>query len=273
MFFLQLRNELWKLFGKKRTYIGFGFLLAIQFLIVLILHFNESARRQVQLMGGGQFFSSLTCAASMFVPQAWVMLPLYVALVGGDLVAKEAEEGTLRMVLARPVSRARLLFVKWLSGVFFGVILVTVLGAGALLISSLWFSWGGMTVFIPFEGIGLFDAATGFKRYVLGHLIMMSKAATLTSLAFMFSCFNIRPAAATVMTISVAVADRVLSDMPYFADLKHFFLAAHLNCWGLVFNDPIPWWRILGSLCLLVGFNATFVTIGMAAFQVRDIKS
>ena len=29
MFYLQLRNELWKLFGKKRTYIGFGaFLLA-----------------------------------------------------------------------------------------------------------------------------------------------------------------------------------------------------------------------------------------------------
>ena len=29
MFFAQLRNELWKLFGKKRTYIGFGaFLLA-----------------------------------------------------------------------------------------------------------------------------------------------------------------------------------------------------------------------------------------------------
>jgi len=29
MFYRHLRNELWKLFGKKRTYIGFGaFLLA-----------------------------------------------------------------------------------------------------------------------------------------------------------------------------------------------------------------------------------------------------
>ena len=30
MFFLQLRNELRKLFGKKRTYIGFGVFLVAQ---------------------------------------------------------------------------------------------------------------------------------------------------------------------------------------------------------------------------------------------------
>ena len=37
MLFLQLRNELWKLFGKPRTYIGFGTLLLAQVLVVLVL--------------------------------------------------------------------------------------------------------------------------------------------------------------------------------------------------------------------------------------------
>ena len=32
---------------------------------------------------------------------------LYVALVSGDIVAKEVEDGTMRLVLARPVSRLR----------------------------------------------------------------------------------------------------------------------------------------------------------------------
>jgi ABC-2 type transport system permease protein len=273
MFLVLLRNELWKLFGKKRTYIGFGFLLAVQLLIVLILYYNESAQRHLRLTGGKQAFSSMSCAAAMLLPQAFLLLPLYVALVGGDLVAKEAEEGTLRMVLSRPVSRVRLLFAKWLAGVIFGAALVCVLGVGAFLISSLWFPWGDLIVFIPDEGFGLFDAGAGLRHYLLAHLLMTTKAATLTSLAFMFSCFNVRPAAATVLTISVAFADRVLSEMPYFVELKHLFLASHLNCWALAFGDPVPWWRILASLCLLLGFNVTFITIGIAAFQVRDIKS
>ena len=43
MFLLQLRNELWKLFGKKRTYIGFGMLLAAQLIIVLVFRYSRAS--------------------------------------------------------------------------------------------------------------------------------------------------------------------------------------------------------------------------------------
>ena len=68
----------------------------------------------------------------MLIPQVALLMPLYAALVGGDMVAKEAEDGTLRMILSRPISRFRLLFVKWLAGVIFAALLVVVLGGTAL---------------------------------------------------------------------------------------------------------------------------------------------
>ena len=80
-------------------------------------------------------------------------MPLYVALVGGDLVAKEAEDGTLRMILSRPISRFRLLFVKWLAGVIFAAVLVLVLGGTALGFARIWFPWKGMFVFVPGHGL------------------------------------------------------------------------------------------------------------------------
>ena len=47
MFFYQLRNELWKLFGKKRTYIGFGmFLLAQNVIIILFRYTNATTSSQ-----------------------------------------------------------------------------------------------------------------------------------------------------------------------------------------------------------------------------------
>ena len=41
MFLHQLRNELLKLFGKKRTYIGFGVFLVAQNAMLLMFHFGR----------------------------------------------------------------------------------------------------------------------------------------------------------------------------------------------------------------------------------------
>src|SRR5439155_3671739 len=179
MFYLQLRNELWKLFAKKRTYIGFLMFLLAQNVIILIFRFTNGPRANMMrtLEGNGylaqEFISALTVATFMLLPIAYMLLPLYASLVGGDLVAKEAEDGTLRMILCRPISRTRLLLLKWTAGAVFSFLLVTALG--------------------------LFGVA--------------------------------------------------------FASLS------------------IPWWKIGESLSLLLGFNLTFLVIGITAFQVRDIKS
>src|SRR5438270_6231387 len=117
MFFYHLRNELWKLFGKKRTYIGFGAFLLAQNAMLLAFRFSNWQKNVQRLLEGNgyaaqEFVSALTVAVFMLAPQIILLMPLYAALVGGDLVAKEQEDGTLRMILSRPISRFRLLLVK-----------------------------------------------------------------------------------------------------------------------------------------------------------------
>ena len=45
MLWLQLRNELWKLFGKKRTYIGSGMFFLAQTLGILLFQFGQGPYR------------------------------------------------------------------------------------------------------------------------------------------------------------------------------------------------------------------------------------
>src|SRR4051812_30040113 len=136
MFFRHLKNELWKLFGKKRTYIGFGAFVLAQNAMLLIFRLKGHTRMEYVLQGNGylaeEFISALSVAVVMLTPQIILLMPLYAALVGGDLVAKEAEDGTLRIMFSRPISRFNLLLSKWLAGVFFAIVLVVVLGATAL---------------------------------------------------------------------------------------------------------------------------------------------
>jgi ABC-2 type transport system permease protein len=93
-------------------------------------------------------------------------------------------------------------------------------------------------------------------------------------LGFMFSCFNIKPAAATILALSVLFGNGVMQMIPFLRDYEHWFFVYYLNSvWLPVLNQPIPWWKIGQSLSILLGFNLTFLIIGLTAFQVRDIKS
>lgn len=274
-----LRNELWKLFGKKRTYIGFVMFLLAQNLIALVFKLTRaSAPMQRMLESAGHaaeaYLSVLTIATIMLVPVAAFLLPLYVALVGGDLVAKEAEDGTLRMILSRPVSRLRLLAVKWVAGAIFGVTLCAALAVFGLAFARLYFPWGGLFIWMPEQGIfGVFDGAAGLARYLAAHGMLVAEAVSIMGLAFLFSCFNVKPAAATILGLSVIFVSFILEHIPYFAEYRDWFLTYHLHLWQLMFAERVPWWRVGQSLSLLVGFNATFFAIGAGVFQVRDIKS
>ena len=280
MFYQHLKNELWKLFGKKRTYIGFGAFLLAQTAMLLTFRFTHWQDSMERLLAGNgylsqEYISALTVAVVMLIPQIMLLMPLYVALVGGDLVAKEAEDGTLRMILSRPISRFRLLFVKWLAGVVFAVALVLVLGGTALGFARILFPWKGMFFFSawPESIFSVLSAGEGFKLYLYSHLLMTLNASVILGLAFMFSCFNMKPASATILALSFLFINLVMEHIPFFEAYQEWFLPYHFRIWLLTYQQPVPWDRLLGSLCVLLAFNLTTFLIGAAAFQARDIKS
>lgn len=278
MFFAQLKNELWKLFGKKRTYIGFGAFILAQTAMLLAFKFTRwQGDFERMLSGNGylaeEFISALTVSVVMLMPQIILLMPLYVSLVGGDLVAKETEDGTLRMILARPISRVRLLWVKWLAGILFAVVLVTALGSMALGLASVFFPWKGLFVFIPGQAFSLLPAGEGLARFAFAHVFLAVNASAVLSIAFMFSCFNMKPAAATILALSYLFVNLVMEGIPFFDRYENWFITHHFKCWLLVFRDPIPWAQILESETLLLAACASVFVIGATAFQVRDIKS
>ncbi|HTR40765.1 MAG TPA: ABC transporter permease subunit [Pseudomonadales bacterium] len=281
MFIAQLKNELWKLFGKKRTYIGFGAFIVAQTAMLLIFKHTRWQENFERLLSGNgylasEYISALTVALIMLLPQLGLLMPLYVTLVGGDLVAKEVEDGTLRMILSRPVSRLRLLIVKWIAGVIFTAVLTVSLGIIALGFARLCFPWNGMFVFLQNDSdttFGLFPAGQGLALFAFSHIFMVVDMVTMMSVAFMFSCFNMKPAAATILALSYMFINVVMEHIPFFDSYQDWFITHHLQSWYWVFQQPTPWPAILQSVTILLATSATAFIIGAMSFQVRDIKS
>ncbi len=278
MFLAQLKNELWKLFGKKRTYIGFGAFLLAQTAMLMAFRYTRWQSDFEKLLNGNgylaaEFISVLTVSVVMLIPQIMLLMPLYATLVGGDLVAKEAEDGTLRMILSRPISRVRLLFVKWSAGIIFAFLLVLALGLTAMGFASLLFPWKGMFVFAPGQAFSVLTAHEGLVRFCFSTLFMAVNASVMVSVAFMFSCFNMKPAAATILALSFLFVSMVMENIPFFNRYENWFVTHHFKCWLLIFLNPVPWTEICQSEIVLFAMSATAFLIGAMAFQVRDIKS
>ena len=279
LFLRQLHGELWKLFARKRTYIGFGAFLALEIVVLLIFQFpkvQRSWRRLIERAGFGfeDYFSGITLAFQILLATTSLLGALYVALVAGDVVAKEVEDGTMRMTLCRPVTRLRVLVLKYLACVIYTFALVIFIGLSALLVGTLRQGIGGFFVFQPFENLfALYDFGPGLARY-LGSLPLLGLGLiSVASLAFALSCFNMKPAAATICTLSYFFADSILRRIPYFDSIQEWFITSRIESWYNIFRSPLPLAAMVEDYIYLFAVNATVLIIGALHFQRRDFKS
>jgi ABC-2 type transport system permease protein len=279
MFRRQFSLELLKLFARKRSYIGFGAFLVAEIFFLLILHIKSVEKMFSKLLeqngfGFETYYSGLTLAFLIMTNTILILGSLYLALVSGDMIAKEAEEGTLRMVLSRPVSRLRVLSIKYLACIVYTTSLMFFIVLTSLATGIVYRGLGGLFVWAPLEGVfGIYDTGPGLLRFAYAALLLPIVTATITSLGFMFSCFNMKPATATILTLSLFFIDFVLRFIPQFKSIHGYLFTYHMSVWVNVFEFHIPWLKILESMVYLGAFNLTFVTIGALYFNQRDFKS
>ena len=279
LFLLQLRGELIKLFARKRTYIGFGVFLGVETLVLILWQLPRGQRwmkRMIEQSGGAfdTYFSGLTVAMLMVVATVFLLGALYLGLVGGDLVAKEVEDGTMRMTLCRPVSRLRVLLVKYATAVIYTFALVLFVGLSALAAATLVRGSGGMFLMIPEERLVTFmEFGDGMRRYLTALPFLALSLLSITTFSFQLSCWNVKPAAATITAITVFFVDWIFHLLPYFESYRPWMMTTHMNTWLNVFRQPVPWTKMVEDYAYLGGLNATFLIVGIAVFSARDFKS
>jgi ABC-2 type transport system permease protein len=275
----QFGFELLKLFARRRTYLGFGFFLAIELFILMgtQLPMNRHRMEREMTMEGldlSQYFGGLTIAFQMIAWTVFALGSVYLALVCGDIMSKEVEDGTMRMVLSRPVSRLRILLLKYLACVFYTAVLACFVVLSSLGLSILFKGVGGLVVMAPWEHIsGVFTAGVGLERFGLATIALTLCLLTISTLGFLFSCLDLKPATATILTLSVYLLDDILRNVPLFSSFRNDFITHHTGVWQHFFEMNIPWLRIVHSLAYLAAFDLAALAIATLYFLRRDFKS
>jgi ABC-2 type transport system permease protein len=196
-------------------------------------------------------------------------LPLATGLFAGDAIAGEAQGGTLRYLLVRPVPRPRLVLAKYASAItllaaLLGVVIVCGAVAGAVV-----FDYGPMPTL---SGTTLSVGAT-ILRILAAAAYMVLAVSGIAAVGIFISTLTDSGPGAAVATIVIAIASQIMDNIPSLRVI-HPSLPTHgwLGFAGL-FRFPIEWSAMRGGLFVSAAYTATFLTLALVAFARRDVTS
>ncbi len=230
--------EIVKVFKRPRTYIAFVAVWAIVSLIQLAIYADGPKYMDFVLKDikdsfdviGNPLNGYFVCF--VILQTLLVHVPLLVALVSADMVAGEANMGTLRLLITKPVSRTQLLLSKFLASSFYTFVLLVWIAVLGLFLSMLIFGTDGMINAKSYEII-ILNGNDIFWRYLLAFAYATLALLTVTAVGFFFSIFAENSLGPIVATMSVIIVFTILTtlDIPLFQSVKHLFFTSHMIAW------------------------------------------
>jgi len=217
-----------------------------------------------QLAGNGVFLAFIALTIMLAL-----VLPLTVAVVSGDSVAGEAGSGTLRYLLAVPAGRTRLLGVKYVAVVIFGLAACVIVAGVSLALGAALFPVGPVTLL---SGTTV-PLADGLLRLLFVTLYVAAAMAALGAIGLAVSTFTEHSIAAIAAVLVLAVASEVADNIPQFGAV-HPYLPTH---WWLSFDSllrsPIATWDLLHGLLSFGVYAVIFCAIAWARFTSADVTA
>jgi ABC-2 type transport system permease protein len=215
-----------------------------------------------QVTDNGLFlvFTSLTVLLPFF-------LPLAVSVAAGEAIAGEANIGTLRNLLVVPVSRTRLLLVKFSASVVFALVCTVAVALVGVVVGLVLFPHGAVTL-LSGSTISYGDALWR-ALLVAGYVTLM--LAGLCAIGMFVSTLTEVPIGAMAATAVLAIVSEIADSIPQINAI-HPYLFSHP---GLSFGDllrsPIAWHGEQMGVLTLVAYLAVFLPLAWARLQTKDI--
>jgi ABC-2 type transport system permease protein len=265
--------ELIKLVRSRRTWVTVAVIDALPVLVAVLLSTTEIGPRP----GTGPAFLSAVLTDGTLYPLAAIamILPLFlptaVAVTAGDAVAGEAQAGTLRYVLARPVGRTRLLVAKLVAVMAFALLALLVVAATSYLLGVLLLGDGtaGQTT-TTFSGTTLTGSQLA-GRTALALLYALLSMLGVASVALFLSTMVRSPLAATMGTLALLIGSSLLLTLDAAGLVRPYLLTRYWLSFVDLFRDPILWHDVLRGVLLQAGYVVVFLLAAWANFVTKDI--
>ena len=269
-----LRLELRKALHKARTYIGPVALSLLIFAVGFGIKHSHHLERMRGLMDRdfivtGSIVNAAFLCRSLLEGIPFTFLPLFTCMVCADLLASESADGTLRMLLCRPITRRQVAASKYVLGAVYAVGLTIGTGVLAYLIGTALLGRGSLVLFN--DGIWVIPEHTAILRLLASYTLVASGMLAIGSIAFAISTFLSNSNGAIAGAMGVLYGSVVIEEIEFFAPLKPYLLSTHLEKWHRLLQGPFDMHQFLHSIGIMLAYAVVSFVIGLIIFERRDV--
>lgn len=293
-----MQIELFKISKRPRTYIAFAAISAIVFIFQFAFKADGESYMNLMMQSVQDSFEIDRSKAIngyfmcyIILNTLLVQVPVLVALIAGDAISGEANMGTLRLVLTKPVTRTQLILVKFLASFLFTVALLVWMALMALFLSMLIFGVDDMLIFrVKGEESQIMQITSDdvMWRYFAAFGYASVALTVIASIAILLSIFaenSIGPIVATVCivivctvisNINVPIIDRTIKPWlftSYLVGWKGFFYIATTDDGEPIRGSLENWPAIRNSLFILFVHIGLLLGLSIFIFNKKDILS
>ncbi|WP_372698553.1 ABC transporter permease [Arthrobacter sp. JSM 101049] len=265
-----LVSELALVFRRRRTWAMLAALGAVPVLVAVAVRLTAGPPS-----GRGPAFLDRVAGNGLFVAIVGMFLciplflPLTIAVVSGDTIAGEAGLGTLRYLLIAPVSRAKLLVVKYLGAVAFCLAAALVVALCGIGIGLALFPTGPVTL-LSGDTIGLGES---FGRIALIAAYVAVSLCGLAAIGLFISTLTDVPVGAMAATAVLSVAAQILGQLPQLDWLHPWLFTHHWFGFADLLREPILWTSFGQNALLQAGYVLVFGALAHGRLGTKDVLS
>jgi ABC-type transport system involved in multi-copper enzyme maturation permease subunit len=231
----------------------------------------------IDKVSAADYLDGLCFARIVLIPTFIVLMPIVMAALGGDCIAGEMQDGSLKLYMARPRSRGMTILIKFLAvyiagfaysaffsiaGLITGVLLFGVAPAQVVMLSGHFFG-SQVTVMTNSEALSLYGLTALYFSFSL---------MTLGSMALFFSTVFNRMSSAAITVVTLYFVSFVTSSLPFAAALRPWLISEIMNNAFLIYISPVPWGKLTVNLALLAIYICSFLLLSLLTFNYKDIK-
>jgi len=238
-----VRIELFKIFRKPRTYIAFAAVMMIVGMIQLGFYVDGASYLSCGMQSLTDSFDvegkvlNGYLMAYIILQTLLIHVPLLIALVAGDMISGEANMGTLRLLVTKPMSREQLMAGKFIASSIYTVALLLWMAVWALGVSVLLFGADDMII-MKSEVVTQVIRSDVVWRYVAAFGFAALSMITVAALAFLLSVFAENSIGPIITCMSIVIVFTILNtlNLPIFNAVKPWLFTSHMLGWKGFFD-------------------------------------
>ncbi len=259
--------ELRKLLAQKRTFLGLGAAVAVPLIFVVALLADSGGGPEGVPFGEYVRESGLAIPlVCLFFGALW-LLPLITALVAGDIVAAEDQNGTLKTILTRSVERWQVFAGKVIAALIYTFAALFVFVGVGVVAGGLVYGFEPLTTLSGTTvGVGkaLYLTAAGTLAYAL-------PLSAMAGIALLLSTLTRNSAAAVVGTLMVSILLQILGSINALDFLHPYLLSEQFNAWQGLLREPVDWAPVVRAAWVSALYGVPAVAVAFTVFLRRDV--